>query len=308
MITSLSKQGFEFYRWSQRNPIGEIPTNVAKEGAGENRIPFMHYANSIPVYLTFAEILKNDKKKTVSVLDLGCGTGRNISFVKSVVKKNGYEYFGIDYSSACIAYAQLQYRKHGVTFVKHNGKILPFPAHTFDFIVSSHVLEHIAKKDADTYVCEIARILKSGGIAVIGTPNRTHCQDLFYTNPSENKKYRFVLPHLHEYYYDEIKTLFKKHHLFNKVEILQTTNNICHKLMEKGADAIKPKRGFFHKIKFEIYTLLRQNSMLQDFMARLGGRWILHGMKTNYKDLLKATTVTQVHPEEGDNFIVIAKK
>lgn len=306
-MTSLLKQGLEFYQWSQHNPIGTIPSEIAKEGAGENRIPFMHYANSVPVYLTFAELLKKDKKASASVLDLGCGTGRNISFVKDVVKKS-YEYFGIDYSLACIAYAQSQYRKQGVTFVQHGGKILPFPTGTFDFIVSSHVLEHIAKKDAETYVSEIARILKKGGVAVIGTPNRTHCQDLFYKNPTENKKYRLVLPHLHEYYYNEISVLFKKKRRFGKVEIWQTTNNICRELMEKGVNAVRPKTGLINTLKFELYTILRQNSKFQDLMARLGGTWILREMKANYQDLMKATLLTNTHPEQGDNFIITLRK
>lgn len=307
MNVSLLKQGLEFFRWSQRNPIGDIPADVAKEGAGENRIPFMHYGNSVPVYLTFADMLKKNQKTSASVLDLGCGTGRNISFVKEMVKKP-YEYFGIDYSKACIDYAGSQYRKQGVTFVQHNGKILPFPTGTFDFIVSSHVLEHIAKKDAETYVSEIGRILKKGGVAVIGTPNRKHCQDLFYINPTEDKRFRLVLPHLHEYYFDEISILFKKGRYFKNVTVLQTTNAVCRELMEKGADAVKPKNGLLHELKFELYTILRQNSMLQDLMARLGGKWILRSIKASYRDLLKATILTNMHPEQGDNFIVIVRK
>ncbi len=307
MTTSLVQQGLAFYRWSIKNPIGDIPSDVAKEGAGENRIPFMHLGNSVPVYLVSTDILKKDKKASASVLDLGCGTGRNISFVKDHVKKS-YEYFGIDYSSACIAYAQSQYRKHGVIFLQHDGKILPFPSGSFDFIVSSHVLEHIAKKDAEIYVREISRILKKGGIAVIGTPNRAHCQDLFYKNPSEIKKYRFVLPHLHEYYADEITSLFRKNKLFHKVDVLQTTNTICRELMGKGANAVRPKSGLFHQLKFELYSLLRQSSFLQDLMARFGGQLILSGMKATYQDLLKATTYTDKNVSDGDNFVVIVRK
>ena len=307
MTTSLLKQGLDFYRWSMRNPIGNIPADVAKEGAGENRIPFMHFGNSVPVYLTFADILKKDKDPHSSVLDLGCGTGRNISFVKDNVRK-AYEYFGIDYSSACISYAQSQYNRQGVTFIQHDGKILPFPTGTFDYIVSSHVLEHIAKKDADTYVTEISRILKKGGVAVIGTPNRAHCQDLFCKNPTEDTRYRLVLPHLHEYYYSEITTLFKKKQLFRKVEIMQTTNAICRELMEKGANAVRPKPGLLNELKFELYTILRQSSMLQDLMARFGGQWILKGMHVTYRDLLQATTLSNHRVDDGDNFIVIVRK
>ncbi len=307
MKLSLANLGFEFYRWSSRHPIGEIPPDVAKEGAGENRIPFTHYANSVPVYLTFSDLLKKQTKKFASVLDLGCGTGRNISFVKENAKKN-YEYFGVDYSEACISYAQSQYGEIGVNYVQHGGKVLPFPTESFDFLVSSHVLEHISKNDADTYVKEISRVLKKGGTAVIGTPNRAHCQDLFYINPSEEKKYRLVLPHLHEYYFAEISSLFKKRGLFSKVEVLQSTNLICRELMTKGAAAIRPGQGLWQTFKFEVYSLLRQNSFFQDFMAKVGSELLIRKMRLDYKSLLKATVVTSEKPQDGDNFLVISVK
>ncbi len=307
MTTSLLRQGLEFYRWSQRNPIGNIPSDVAKEGAGENRIPFTHYANSVPVYLIFCDLLKKQIKTSASILDIGCGTGRNISFVKDTAGKT-YDYFGIDYSTACIAFARSQYKKHGVIFTQHEGKVLPFPTSSFDFVVSSHVLEHIPKQDAPLYVQEISRILKKGGIAVIGTPNRSFCQDLFSVNPSENKKYRLVLPHLHEYYYKEISLLCKKDQIFQKIDISQTTNQICRALMTKGADTIRPKPGIVQTVKFELYSLLRQNNVIQDLMAKIGSEWMIHKMNVSYKDLLGATVLTDEHPEKGDNFIVIAKK
>lgn len=307
MIQSLSAQGFEFYRWSKRHPIGEIPAEVAKEGAGENRIPFTHYANSVPVYLTFLDLLRKQKKKNASVLDLGCGTGRNISFVKETVK-NDYEFFGIDYSVACIDYAKSQYGKIGVEYLQHNGKQLPFPSESFDFLVSSHVLEHISKEDADTYVDEISRVLRKGGIAIIGTPNRAHCQDLFCENPTEEKKYRLVLPHLHEYYFQEISRLFKGKRQFKKTEIWQTTNAICRELMVNGARAIRPGSGLWQSLKFEIYSLLRQNSFFQDFMAKFGSEILISRMRTDYKQLLRSTILSNEKPQDGDNFIVIVTK
>jgi hypothetical protein len=78
--------------------------------------------------------------------------------------------------------------------------------------------------------------------------------------------------------------------------------------MEKGARVVCPKKGLFQTLKFELYTLLRQNSILQDFMARIGGRFILGNMGATYKDLLQATTYSNQHVEDGDNFIVVLKK
>ncbi len=307
MNTPLTKQGQEFFRWSKKHPVGEIPAGVAKEGAGENRIPFTHLANSVPVYLYFAELLRKQKKGKLSVLDVGCGTGRNISFVKDVTNPSN-QFFGIDYSRACIDYARSQYGNHGVVYTQHEGTILPFPDNTFDFIVSSHVLEHIPKQHAATYVKEIGRILKKGGVAVIGTPNRAYCQDLFAKNPKETRKYRLVLPHLHEYYAKEIVQLFKNSRAYKKLTLLQTTNAICRKLMTDGANAIKPGKSLFSTLKFEVYSVLRQNSMFQDMMARFGSEILIKRMNTTYNDLLSSTILRDTHPEDGDNFIMVAQK
>ena len=107
----LGKMGLAFYNWSKRNPVGRIPYGVAKEGAGENRIPFTHFANSLPTYLVFLDLLRSSKKAKADVLDLGSGTGRNISYVKEALKRDGWKFYGIDYSSACVGYAKSQYRK-----------------------------------------------------------------------------------------------------------------------------------------------------------------------------------------------------
>ncbi|MDP4009648.1 MAG: class I SAM-dependent methyltransferase [Candidatus Shapirobacteria bacterium] len=305
----LNKIGLDFLRWSKKNPVGKIPRGVSKEGAGENRVPFAHLANSVPVYLTFREILKLSKHERAFVLDIGCGTGRNISYVKESVKKTEYEFFGVDYSKSCIDFARSQYKKQGVTFVQHDGKYLPFPDSCFDFVVSSHVLEHIDKEGGIFYFKEISRILKKGGVAIIGTPNRKHCQDLFAININDDKQYRLILPHLHEYYYDELKKMVINSSIFSKVSVDQTVNLVNRKLMVDSIEKIKPRAGFLNKIKYTIYTVLRSNIRLQDLMARIGTEYILKRMGVGYKDLIKSTYYIKDDGKgDGDNFIVIAEK
>ncbi len=52
------------------------------------------------------------------------------------------------------------------------GECLPFPANTFDTVLSHEVLEHV-ENDAQA-VAEIVRVLKPGGRAVIFVPNRLY--------------------------------------------------------------------------------------------------------------------------------------
>lgn len=305
----MGKLGLRFYSWSKKNPVGKIPYAVAKEGAGENRIPFTHFANSLPSYLVFLNLLSRSRKVKADVLDLGCGTGRNISYVKQAIGKGNWNFYGLDYSYACIEFAKVQYQKQGVKFVQYAGAELPYPDASFDYIVSSHVMEHIREDSQPLYLSEIARVLRQGGVAVVGEPNRKYCQDLFYLNPREDKKYRLVLPHEHEHYGRDLRNLYGHEKGFRNYQIWQTMNPICRNLFMQSIRAIKPGTSAWDKIKFEIYSLARQNHFLQDMMAKLGTEMLIRKMGVSYKDLLMATELwSDGNPDSGDNFIVIAKK
>lgn len=306
---NLGKLGMEYLRWGKDNLVGEIPYQVAREGAGENRIPFTHLANSLPTYLVFLKQLREARVASANILDVGCGTGRNISFVKQALNKQKLNFYGVDYSSACIDYAKSQYRAQGVVFIQHDGAKLPFPDHTFDYIVSSHVMEHIPKQHQRVYLKEIARVLKSGGLAIIGEPNRKYCQDLFCDNPSDARKYRLVLPHEHEHYMSELGILYGQIKAFSHYDIWQTENPICRELFMRSTARLRPQGNPWQRVVFEIYSLMRENHYIQDMLARVGTEWLIKKMGANYNQLVRATKLyTDSASDHGDNFIVVARK
>ena len=53
-----------------------------------------------------------------------------------------------------------------------DGTKLPFKSESFDCVVSFQVIEHIEPKTALTYLSEIKRVLKNGGIFICSTPNK----------------------------------------------------------------------------------------------------------------------------------------
>src|SRR4030043_1050934 len=59
---------------------------------------------------------------------------------------------------------------HEPIFVNANGELLPFKSAVFDGVIAHHVIEHI--KDDISFIREIHRVLKKGGFAILGTPNR----------------------------------------------------------------------------------------------------------------------------------------
>ena len=97
-----------------------------------------------------------------AVLENGCGVGiyaeRLAAFGGRVA---GLEF---DYERAAEA------RQRGVRVLNGAGESLPFPASTFDLILSHEVLEHV--RDDRQAMREMVRVLKTGGRAVIFCPNR----------------------------------------------------------------------------------------------------------------------------------------
>ena len=110
------------------------------------------------------EILRQElpQKKHMQVLDIGCGTGETMTFVKSFLKKS--KVVGVDNSQLAVKYAQ----KRGHEVYKVDAQKLPFKNNSFDVILLLDVIEHI--KDDQLFLTEAMRVLKSEGKIIITAP------------------------------------------------------------------------------------------------------------------------------------------
>jgi SAM-dependent methyltransferase len=94
------------------------------------------------------------------VLDLGCNTGNGLAHVRS---RFGCTVLGLDYPKAWM-------RKCKVSdAVRGDGHALPFPNSAFDAVFLVHVIGHV--ETPPQVVSEIYRVLKTGGILALLTPN-----------------------------------------------------------------------------------------------------------------------------------------
>ena len=98
----------------------------------------------------------------LDILDIGCGTGLNASFLSS----KGHNVIGIDISSAAI---QKFHESGHVGLVCDIAEGLPFNDNKFDLVYASEVIEHLA--DTDEFLAECNRVLKPNGIILLSTPN-----------------------------------------------------------------------------------------------------------------------------------------
>lgn len=113
---------------------------------------------------TFRLLLKTIPVK--QILDVGCGTGRLVQFLKS----SGYKAVGCDIADEAV-------RISGQ--VKGSATKLPFKNESFDLITAIHLIEHLNKKEVKMFLLEVNRVLKPNGFLYLDTPNLFSLEKIF---------------------------------------------------------------------------------------------------------------------------------
>jgi SAM-dependent methyltransferase len=96
------------------------------------------------------------------VLENGCGVGM---YVEKLTELGAYV-IGLEYDLE----RAIEAGGNSDRIINAAGEFIPLPASTFDLVLSHEVIEHV--QDDRAAICEMIRVLKPGGRAVIFCPNR----------------------------------------------------------------------------------------------------------------------------------------
>jgi SAM-dependent methyltransferase len=106
--------------------------------------------------ISLREVDPRDVGPGMTVLDLGCGEGRQMEALAT----RGCRVVGIDPCPATVA----RCRRRGLNVIQASGESLPFADGSFDAVVSRVVLPYT---DERRVVSEMARVVRTGGIVKV---------------------------------------------------------------------------------------------------------------------------------------------
>ncbi len=118
-------------------------------------------------------------RKGEKVLDLGCGNGRFVEYLKET------DYTGVDFSAGMIKEAQRRFPEK--KFLEANAINLPFPAESFHKVYGIALLHHIPSRKYRLQVLrEIKRVLIPGGYAFFTVWDLTENKERLFWNMLRN--------------------------------------------------------------------------------------------------------------------------
>lgn len=118
-----------------------------------------------------------------SVLDLGCGAG-----MLALLKHKSVSLTGVDLSAESARAVRRNGYDIGVSAALAH---LPFPDHSFDYVVSLDVLGHVTFEEKDSVIAEIRRVLRRGGVTMHGIEctDQTGRQRIEEMSPEELRRF-----------------------------------------------------------------------------------------------------------------------
>jgi len=218
---------------------------TAERSSGHDPSEQVIFNRCLYAYKAASEIAKGD------IIELGSGEGYGIQMLAPIAGR----YLAVDkFDTDISGHANVEFRK----------QLLPSLAgiddNTFDFAVTFQVIEHI--QDDKTFIKEIHRVLKPGGILMLTTPNRPMS---LTRNPW----------HIREYTADELASVVGKS--FGKVEVKGVFGSpVVLEYHERNkASVLRITRFDILKLQYRLPRQLLQ--IPYDIMNRLNRRKLLEG-------------------------------
>lgn len=137
--------------------VDEAYSEIADEFAATRQNPWPEFAELVE---EISAKLAQSKPREISLLDVGCGNGRLIGFLRDELPVETIEYMGLDSNEALLAIAERTYPEE--RFTQGTALDLPFDDESFDFVCCIAMLHHLETHEARLKALyEIKRVMKT---------------------------------------------------------------------------------------------------------------------------------------------------
>ena len=179
-----------FYESDDYTPTTNSTRGVLNKG--------YHLARRVMLRAKLRLVRRLSQRATGSLLDIGCGTGEFLA----TMKQAGWDVQGVEpFEPARVSATE----RFDVPVTDLAGQAL-LPCHGHDVVTLWHTLEHA--HDIHHSMSEISRLLKPGGLALIGIPNCASWDAQFYGRHWA----AYDAPrHLHHFTPDTLRRLAERH-------------------------------------------------------------------------------------------------
>jgi len=116
----------------------------------------------VSVLVSFCD---NYLKDGATILDLGCGGGRNAHYLA----QRGYRVYAVDTAAAAIEFCQKRFTLFNLSGIFKRGTFdhIPFPDDFFSGVVCVAALDHITFEGAQAAIVEIRRVLAPSEVILL---------------------------------------------------------------------------------------------------------------------------------------------
>jgi len=200
----------------------------------------------------------------------------SINFVNNTLSKNtnwkivdiGCGYTANKNASVIADIQDLSYFYKGKNFIKISGKKLPFKDKEFDFVIASHVIEHV--EDFEFFIKELERISSKGYIEL---PSRL----------GDNLVFENVNDHIWWFNYDDVNNrlvVSKKNQLMDPFITVSTSRNFFEKIFR---ESLVIELAWEEKIEYKIDNQIRYENFKKISFFKLVRKYLSKKTRTFFK-------------------------
>lgn len=196
------------------------------------------------------------------VLDAACGSG----YGTAILAQEARAVVGIDVDREAVEWASAHHAAGNSSFVVASVSELPFPAESFDVVVSFETLEHIDKATQELFADEIKRVLDTDGVLIMSTPeaeltSRRGGENKFHIHERSKASFESMLRSRFRnvsLYYQNLWIYAEICPIDSSVEVSVVPPTIGQNLIAVCSDGTVPTISFHERMRHDYVDVLHQ--------------------------------------------------